>query len=139
MTPAEAVKLYLHLRDTVEKELDTEYKAKKAEIDDAKEELKRFFLLTMQERGEDQIKTEFGTVFPKEETRVKVADRDAFLDFVFETGDRRFITNHVSKDAYFEYKAEYEMHSRNRPDTNLPPIPPGLEVHTFISCNVRKA
>src|SRR5271166_4077467 len=123
MPPAEAIKLYLHLRDVVEKELTDTYKAKKAEIDDAKDELERFFLLAMEERGESCIKTPDGTAFTK---------------YVEETRDFRMVTSHVSKDGVREYMDEYEMAVKLRPDTNMPPVPPGVEVTEFISCNVRK-
>src|SRR5271166_64732 len=138
MTPAEAIKLYLHLRDVVEKELTDTYKVKKSEIDDAKDELERFFLLSMEERGESCIKTPEGTAFKSPQMRVKMVDRDAFIKYVEETRDFRMVTSHVSKDGVREYIDEYEMAFKLRPDTNMPPIPPGVEVTKFISCNVRK-
>lgn len=139
MTPAEAIKLYLHLRDVVEKELTDTYKTKKAEIDDAKEELERFFLLTMEDRGESSIKTPDGTAFKTPQMRVKMVDREAFIKYVEESGDFSMVTSHVSKDGVRDYIDAYEMAVKLRPNQTLPPRPPGVEVTEFISCNVRKA
>jgi hypothetical protein len=139
MTPADAIKLYLHLRDVVQKELTETYEAKKSEIDDAKKELERFFMQTMDERGESSIKTADGIAFLVTQMRVKMVDRDAFTKYVEDTHDFRMVTSHVSKDGVKEYMDEYAMAVKLRPDTNMPPTPPGVEVTEFVSCNVRKA
>lgn len=125
-TPAEAIKLYLNLRDVHLKSLTEEYMLRKNELEDAMQALEGFLLLTMQERNETQIKTVSGVAFRSPQMRVKMVDRDAFLDYCVVNHDFNMITNHVSKDAVKEI-IEREGSA------------PGVEVTEFITCNVRKA
>jgi hypothetical protein len=125
-TPAEAIKLYLDLRDGKLAALTKEYTAAKNELEDAMEALEGFLLLTMQERNETQIKTAAGVAFRSPQMRVKMVDRASFLDYCVVNHDFSMITNHVSKDAVREI-------------VEGGGTPPGVEVTEFITCNVRRA
>lgn len=125
-TPAEAIKLYLDLRDNHLAKLNAEYKTAKNELEDAMAALEGFLLLTMQERNETQIKTAAGVAFRSPQMRVKMVDRELFLDYCTSTHDFSMITNHVSKDAVKEI-------------IEGGGTPPGVEVTEFITCNVRKS
>lgn len=58
---------------------------------------------------------------------VKVVDREAWMDFVFESGDDSFITNHVSKDAVAAYV-----------DKQLD-VPPGLAMEQVTTIRFTRA
>ncbi len=67
---------------------------------------------TMSERmianggGENEnysVKTPQGTAYRQKWTQAKVADREEFMDFVFDGRQEGFLTNNVSKDAVAEY------------------------------------
>ena len=135
-TPAEAIKLYIYLRDVELKSLAE----KEAEIRDAMQALEGFLLLTMQERNEAQIKTAAGVAFRSPQMRVKLVDRSAFLDYCVVNHDFSMITNHVSKDAVKDYMTGDALLSKEHPNAELiRGAPPGVEVTEFITCNVRKA
>ena len=72
--------------------------------------------------GKSSIATPAGTCFRKIFTSIKVADRDAWMDFVFDGRREGFLTNHISKDAVSEYMEQFSAQ------------PPGLEIATFYKC-----
>lgn len=74
------------------------------------------------------IKTEHGTAYRSTSTSFKVADYDAWLDFVFNNDRRDMLTRHVAKEAVKEYL-----------DTNGGTPPPGLNMSTIYKINVRSA
>ncbi len=129
-TPAEAIKLYLELRDVRLKAVKDAYEAAKNELEAAMETIEGFLLKTMQDRDEPQIKTAVGAAFRSPQMRVKMVDRDAFLDYCVVNHDYRMITNHVSKDAVRDI-----MEADSAADLSAI----GVEVTEFITCNVRKA
>ena len=126
-TPVDAIKLYLDIRDNRLKKLNEAYNREKAELEAAMAALEGFLLKTMQDRGEKQIKTDFGVAFQAPQERVKMVDRAAVIDYVHRSGDFSLFTNHVSKDGV---KSFIEGHGAH---------PPGIEVTTFVTCNVRKS
>ena len=75
------------------------------------------------------IKTEDGTAYRSTITSFRVADREAWLSWVFETGHRDMLTSHVAKDAVKEFMAE----------ENKGAPPPGLNVTLIYKINVRSA
>jgi len=56
-----------------------------------------------------------------------MADRDAFLDFVFNANERQFITNAMTKEAVKEYMEEHQGSA-----------PPGVDVGYIHKTNFRK-
>ena len=75
------------------------------------------------------IKTVDGTAYRSTITNFRVADRDAWLTWVFETGHRDMLTAHVAKDAVKEFMTE----------ENKGAPPPGLNVTQIYKINVRSA
>ena len=75
----------------------------------------------------DAIKTEDGTAYRTPQTFFRVADRDAWFNWVFKTGHRDMLTAAVSKDAVKEFMAE---------ENNGAP-PPGVTVTQIYRINVR--
>lgn len=89
--------------------------------------LAEILLLEELNRVEGQnIKTEHGTVYRKVITSFTVADREAWLDFVFENNQRDMLTAHVAKEAVKEYL-----------ETNGGTPPPGLNMTRIYNVNVR--
>lgn len=68
-----------------------------------------------------------GTFFLKTDTSVKVADRQAFHEFVLANNATMFLTAHVAKEAVEEYQKEHSG------DT-----PPGVTVDYIAKLQVRK-
>lgn len=71
-------------------------------------------------------KTEFGTAYRTETTHATVVDREAWLDFVWETGNRDFLTTHVNNTAVEEWM------EKNGPA-------PGLELTFMKKVNFRRS
>ena len=59
--------------------------------------------LTGASDGNKSIKCGAVTAFRQRWTAAKVADREAFMDFVFDGRREGFLTSHISKDAVTEY------------------------------------
>jgi hypothetical protein len=78
--------------------------------------------------GHNSIKTEQGTAFRQEWSSVKVADRESFLDFVFDGRREGFLTSAVPKDAVKEF---CEAHNGQPP--------PGVDVVRGYKTVFRKA
>jgi hypothetical protein len=143
-TPAQVIERYLLIRER-KKEVDKEYKAKLAELDAMLGGMENFLLLTMNDRQETQIKTDFGTAFRSPQMRVTMKDRMALigsvLEKIVEVGDYcetnaellakgapffDVFTNHVNKEWV-----------QAQLDNNVEPV--GIDVQRFVACNVRKA
>jgi hypothetical protein len=71
------------------------------------------------------IKTKFGTAYRSTITSFRVADREAWLEFVFSGDHRDFVTANVAKDAVKEYIDEIKT------------TPPGLNVTQIYKLNIR--
>lgn len=127
MNAAEIIKKRIEIRDYLER------KAKEREAEDlpyqeAVTALEGMISLLMQQQGVESIKTEFGTAYKSQVMAVKMADRDAFLDFVINTQSPQFLTSAVAKEAVKEYMDEHNS-----------ALPPGLDVTYIIKTNFRKA
>jgi hypothetical protein len=116
----------LAIRDEISA-IKKRHTAELLEYEQALEAIENYLLKVMQERGEKQIKTNAGTAFQSHQIRVSMADREALQKYTVLTGDWGFWTNHVAKEHVKEY--------RDAKGVN----PPGVEVTTFVQCNIRKA
>jgi hypothetical protein len=131
ITPVLAVKARLALR-AKRSERKKLFDAEDAADKDAEDMLDNYLLGIMNERGEEQIKTAEGTAYKSPQMRVTMTDREAVVQFTLDRIERNdpnafdLFTNHVNKDAV---KALLEAKV----------TPPGIDIHTFVSCNVRKA
>ena len=79
--------------------------------------------------GGESIKTEHGTAYRTQVMAVKMADREAFMDFVNEDWVNRngFLTSAVTKEMVKEYLEEHNQK------------PPGLDVAYVLKTNFRRA
>lgn len=94
----------------------------------ALQDIENALLGRMVERQAKSIGTVHGTAYQSAQLRVKVADRNVFMQWVFDNHQKDFMTNHVSKEAVKSYM-----------DDCNGTVPPGIETTTFTQCNIRKA
>ena len=131
ITPAYVIEAYLALR---EKRRDRKKAFEEADRgdEDAMTVMETFLLGAMNERGEEQIKTSAGTAYKSPQMRATMTDRQAVVNFTLDRIEKNdpnafdIFTNHVNKEAV---KALLDAKV----------TPPGIDIHTFVSCNVRKA
>ena len=100
------------------------------EVQPYKEGLETIENLLMDEinRLEGQsIKSEDGTAYRTPQTFFRVADREAWFNWVFSTGHRDMLTAHVAKEAVKEWM---ETENNDAP-------PPGVNVTRMYKINVR--
>lgn len=110
MTPADLIRQYIALRDKVEK-LNTAHEAVLKPYADAMVAIEGAMQQHLNDNNLDNVKSEFGTAFKKTGTRVRVADRGAFNDFIerLMREDEHaldWFTNAVSKEKVVEYAKE---------------------------------
>jgi hypothetical protein len=127
MTIKELVAKYIEVRSKKEA-FAKEYKAKVAKYDEALNKIEGLLLKNFDSSGMESVKTEMGTAFVSTRTSATVADRDAFMEFVFELGEagKAFLENRVSKPAVEDFIAANEM------------PPPGVSVRVERTVNVRR-
>ena len=130
-TPAWAIEKYLAIREE-EREDKKSFDIRSLERKKKMDLLDNFLLMEMNSRGEEQVKTSAGTAYKSPQMRVTMVDRQAVIAFTLDRIEKNdpnafdLFTNHVNKEVV---KA---MLDRNEP-------PPGIDVQTFVQCNVRKA
>jgi hypothetical protein len=131
ITPASVIEGILALREKRsirKKEFDAADIADK----DAAEALEMYLLGVMNERGEEQIKTSAGTAYKSPQMRVTMTDREAVIKFTLDRIEKNdpnafdLFTNHVNKESV-------KILLENRI------TPPGVDIQTFVQCNVRRA
>ena len=106
MTPADIIQKYIALRDKIAKDTDA-FEATQKPYNDALVTLEGLMMNHLAENGLDNVKSEYGTAFKKTGTRVRVADRGAFNEFVAQQGTLDWFTNAVSKEKIVDYVKEY--------------------------------
>ena len=126
-TTADLIGKYIELRD----EIELRTKAFDVSLLPYKEAMDAISAAVTDEinRLEGQsIKTEKGTAFRQQWTAAKVADRELFMDFVFDGRREGFLTSATSKDAVKEYM---EMHNGQ--------LPPGIDFTSGYKTLFRRA
>ncbi len=106
MTPAEIIKKYVEIRDWIEADTKAN-EARQEPYTQAMTTLEGLMMNHLAENGLDNVKSEFGTAFKKTGTRVRVADRGAFNQFVEQQGSLDWFTNAVSKEKIVDYVKEH--------------------------------
>ena len=101
------------------------------------EELKRFtnaltkieqtILAEFNDTGQESAKTSNGTAYRSTRTSAKVADRDAFFDFVKSNDAFDFLESRANKNAVEAYLDENGE------------LPPGIDVTRVITINIRRS
>ncbi len=105
-TPADIIKRYIEIRDWIAKDV-AETEERQKPYTDALVTLEGLMMNHLAENGLDNVKSEFGTAFKKTGTRVRVADRGAFNQFVEQQGSLDWFTNAVSKEKIVDYVKEH--------------------------------
>ncbi len=116
------VKAYLELREE-KKQLMKDV----AEINIKLDRMEAAFLEKMEMEGEDGFRANGQTVYKSTIQRVKVDDREAFFDYVFENRASGMLEARASKDGVLSWM---ELH----PDEAVP----GLVLTKHLNINVRK-
>lgn len=130
-TPAWAIETYLAIREK-EREDKKEFEARSADRKGKMDLLETYLLGSMNKRGEEQIKTSSGTAYKSPQMRVSMTDRAAVVQFTLDRIENNdpnafdLFTNHVNKEAV-----------KLLLDAKI--TPPGVNIETFVSCNVMKA
>lgn len=126
MNTKELIAKYLEIRDKRDA-LKAEHAKEIKRFNDALAKVEEHFLKHFNEAGEESTKTAAGTAYRTVRTSAKVADRDAFLAFVMESGDLNFLENRVNKTAVEEYMKEHDT------------LPPGVDVTRAVTVNIRRS
>ena len=117
---------YLELREFCKAE-DKIHADRMKKYKDAMEVLEGAADLLMKQTGQKALSTVFGTAYYSHTISATCEDREAFLNFVFSTGARHFLTSHIAKEAVQDFMA---------PEGR---VPPGVKVVPVTSVNFRKA
>ncbi len=114
------IKKFIEFRDL----LDERSKAREAEdkpINEAMELIAGYMHRRLDERGDDSVRTEFGTAYRQRTLSVRAADKEALFNFIRESDDFQLLAGNLAKDAVKVYMEEHQ---------NAPP--PGVDV-TWIT------
>jgi len=126
-TAQEMIAAYIKYRDykaAKEKALEEELKP----YTSAMETIATAVLDLLNTQGSDSIKTDAGTAYVSELDSMKVADRDAFMEFILVTGETQLLNAAVAKDAVRDYMAEHQGQ-----------LPPGVEKSSIRKVNFRRS
>ena len=127
MNTEQMIAQYIKLRDKVDL-LTKQFEESLAPYKMGMQALEGAVTIEMDKLGVDSIKCNgVGTAFRKTTTSAKVADREAFMDFVFDGRREGFLTTHVSKEAVEEWIEQ-----------NQSP-PPGVDVAFIKKTQFRRA
>lgn len=127
MKLSDAIKLYIDLRDK-KAELKADYENRVEDINAKLDKLESKLLAAFAKTGTDSVKTEFGTAYTSTRTSVSIADRDAFVDYIKQTGDLNMVELRPSRTAVPEYAA-----------ANDGELPPGINMRVERVVNVRRS
>lgn len=118
-TPADCIQQYIKIRNHIDAQTQA-FQQQMKPYQDAMDKLEAYMaalaLAEVGPSGKWSLATPAGTAFRKLYSSVKVANRDLWMDFVFDGRKEGFVTNHVPKDAVAEYIETYNKE------------PPGLDI-----------
>lgn len=127
MNRADVVKKYLEIRDYLDRESKKE-KERLAPYFEGLETLENLALQMLNESGDQNMKTEFGTAYKTTSMGARVIDREALFDYVLNTeGAEALLTAAVAKDAVKEFI-----------EKNKSP-PPGVDITYVTKVNFRRS
>jgi hypothetical protein len=124
LSAAQLIKKYIECRNSIAK-LTARYDDEMAPYKDGMALLEGMLAEEINRLEGQSIKTEFGTAYRSTVTSFRVADRETWLNWVFDHNQRDMLTTHVAKDAIKDY-------TEAKGGT-----PPGLNVTTIYKINVR--
>ncbi len=127
---ADCIGQYIKLRDFIAAK-NAEFSAYLEPYQKAMENIENFMMGELNKvaagpDGKASIATPYGTCYRSRQTSVKVADREDYMDFLFDGRREGFITNAVSKEAVTEYVEQFKA------------VPPGIEVTPFYKIHFNK-
>ena len=127
MKLSDAVKLYIQLRDK-KAQMKAEFDASLAPLNEKMDKLESKLLQVFSQTGMDSVKTEFGTAYASTRTSVSIADRDAFVNYIKESGDFNMLELRPSRSAVPEFAA-----------ANEGDLPPGVNMRVERVVNIRRS
>lgn len=122
----ERVKQYIAIRDKIKAE-DEAHKEKMKPMKEALEQLGGVLAQFMTETGSDGIKTEAGTCYITTRWSASLADADAFMRFVQETGNFDLLDRKANATAVRDYVEEHTT------------LPPGVNLSSIQQVGVRRS
>lgn len=127
ITDGAIIKRYIEFRDL----LDERAKAREAEdkpIVEGMQLLEGAMALRLKERGDESVKTEYGTVYQSRTMSTRTADKEALFNYVREADAFHLLAGNLSKDAIKEHMEEHQQQP-----------PPGVDVTFFMKTLFRRA
>lgn len=121
----EVVERYIALRDK-KTQIKSAYELQVADIEAAMKRCEKFLLGHMNAQGAESIRTKTGTAFKSEKVAVSVADWDAYLAWVKETGNYSMIEKRANPVAVQEYRSVHDD------------LPPGVNYNTRLVVHIRR-
>ena len=120
------VRAYFKMREK-RSELKREYEEADAKIKAQMEMIETEFLKMFSETGTKNLKTELGTVFTAETTKVSIADWGSFAEWVRENDALEFMEQRVKAKEVTTYLEEHGE------------LPPGINTHRERNVRIRKS
>lgn len=109
-------------KDALKAEQEKQMAVIVAGLDSLEQEMMTF----LNQTGQQNANTKFGTFAKKTNTSAKVADRDMFMKYVLENEATNFLESRVNKTAVEEYIAEHGA------------LPPGIDVTRMTTISVTR-
>jgi hypothetical protein len=122
----ELIHRYITIRDA-KAEKEAEHKKGMERYNKALARIEEILMARLEADGEDSKKTPHGTCYKTTKTTAKVADRDAFLEYVKENDAWNFIESRVNAKEVEKYVGEHDE------------LPPGVTTTRFTKVGVRRA
>lgn len=126
-TTADYIGKYIALRNTVAA-LTAEHEERVKPYAEAMQAIEGAVTEEINRLGGESVKTDQGTAYRSTLLAVKVADRELFMDFIFDGRREGFLTSAVAKEAVKEWLDEHNG-----------ALPPGIDVTYIYRTNFRKA
>lgn len=117
---------YIALRTRIE-QIEAAQKAALAPFKEAKDKLAGLLTEWLDQTGQESAKTADGTVYISNSNFASLADPDAFMDFIAETGAFELMDRKANANACIEYAEEHGA------------LPPGVKINSKRTVGVRKS
>ena len=121
------VRAYIKMRDA-KAELKREFEEKEAALKEQLEAVERHLLEVCKTAGADSIKTQFGTIIRKVETRYWTSDWESMHKFVLSNNAPELLERRISQTTMKEFL-------QNNPDK----LPPGLNADSRYTVTIRRS
>ncbi|MBT7005048.1 MAG: hypothetical protein HOA06_10085 [Chloroflexi bacterium] len=122
----ELIGKYIKIRDAKDA-LKKTHSEELSRFNNALDKIEHSLLAEFNETGQESAKTAHGTAYRSVRTSAKVADRDAFFDFVRQNDAYDFLESRANKNAVEAYMEEHDE------------LPPGIDVSRVTTINVRRS